>query len=472
MQYAFKTRPYKHQLVALKKALAKGCIALFMEMGTGKTKVAIDFAACVALKEGGRVPIAHAAVVAPLSVLGVWEEQIKEHDPYGDNDYMGVQYRIINYDRIFKPSVYDALVEWLEEVPYNQRILIGDESHRFKRHSTRRAKAMYRLAKHCGKRIIMTGTPITNRGVLDLFAQFKVVNWSIFGTVFEAFKIEYTAKSGYKGFRRVLRRAKKRKLQRKISPYTVVVKKDDCFDLPPRKHVHIPIRLGEQASRVYREMADECVAEISGAEISAPNILTRIMRLQQITGGWIKDPETEQYHRVGTEKVAVYADLINTMSENERQKVVVYCRFLNEINDVSEVTKRAGYEVLTVQGSNRKDRERTYKAFAANKHPTVLVCQIATGALGRNELVVAREAIFYSCDFSFDNFDQALDRLHRPGQKHKVTYYHLLAIVNTGRQTVDHTVLASLREHRSLAKMVLKIPSLLYNRSDTEEEAK
>ena len=441
-----------------------------MEMGTGKTKVAIDFAACVALKGEGRVPVAHAVVVAPLSVLGVWEEQIKEHDPYGDNDFMGVEYRIINYDRIFKPSVYDEIVEWLEEVPFNQRILIGDESHRFKRHSTRRAKAMHRLAKHCGKRVIMTGTPITNRGVLDLFAQYKVVDWSIFGTVYEAFMREYTRGEGFKGFKRVLRQSKKRKLQRKIAPYTFVVKKDDCFDLPPRKHVRVPVHLGEQASRVYREMADQCVAEISGAHISAPNVLTRIMRLQQITGGWIKDSETDQYHRVGTEKLDVYADLIGTMKENERLKVVVYCRFLNEIEDITGVTERAGYEVLTVQGANRKDRERTYKAFAANENPTVLVCQIATGALGRNELVVAREAIFYSCDFSFDNFDQALDRLHRIGQKHKVTYYHLLALLATGGQTVDHTVLSSLRDHRNLAKMVLKLPSLLYSRPDTEEE--
>lgn len=462
MKYRFKTKPFKHQLRALKKALKKGSIALFMEMGTGKSKVAIDFSAAISVIEGGRAPAARAVVACPLSVLGVWPKEIEKHDPFADNKFMGVEYRIINYDKIWRPNIYDELVEWLEGVPVKQRIFICDESHKLKRHSTRRAKAAHRLAKHCGHRVVMTGTPITNRGILDLFSQFKVVRWALFGTRFETFRDEYTYGTGFKGYKRKARKGKLRKLQRKIRPWTVVVKKDDCLDLPPRIHEEIPVFLEPRSRNIYDAMAGDAVARINGETIDAANVLARMTRLQQITGGWLHGEG--DWQRVGTEKLDVYEDLLDTMWGNEREKVVVYCRYLHEMADIIKATRRVGYKVLTIRGGNRKDRERVYKTFEKTEIPTVLVCIISTGALGRNELVVARDAIFYSCNFSVDDFRQALDRIHRPGQLHKVTYYHLLV-----EESIDWEIVRSLRENWNFAQRVLKFPALVYNRDSTSE---
>lgn len=466
MKYRFKTKPFKHQLRALKKALKRGSIALFMEMGTGKTKVGIDFAAAISVKEGGRAPVAHAVVACPLSVVGVWPKEIEKHDPFAENDFMGVRWRIVNYDKIWRPHTYDELVEFLEEVPPKQRIFICDESHKIKHHSTRRAKACHRLAEHCAHRIVMTGTPITNRGILDLFSQFKVVRRAIFGTRFETFMMEYTLPKGFKGFKRVMRAGKKRKLQRRIQPWTVVVKKDNCLDLPPRTHEIIPVELTGKTKAMYDQIARAFVAEVQGNMIDASNVLARGSHLQRVTGGWINTEDG--LVNLGDDKIRVYEDLLDTMWNNERKKVVVFCRFKREMADIIAATRRVGYKVLAVHGGNRKDRERIYAAFEKTDQPTVIVCIISTGALGRNELVVAREAIFYSANYSVDDFHQALDRIHRPGQLHKVTYYHLLGI-----DTIDYGILASLRENWNFAKQMLKFPALVYNQSsdsNSEEE--
>jgi SNF2 family DNA or RNA helicase len=430
-------------------------------MGTGKTWIAINFAAAVATREGDRVPRARALVVCPLSVVGVWDQEIAKHDPYADNDLIGVDWRIINYDIVWKPHVYDELVEWLEEFPYEQRLIIADESHRIKTNAARRSVGMMRLARHAPHRVILTGTPIT-KWPLDLFSQFRFVDDSIFGTTWAQFKRRYaTFKPPPAPPNQVKKFLRQKELARKIAPYTFVGPKlDDIIDIPPARHQIVPILMSAQTSTVYTQLANEAIASWQGLDVEAANPLVKVLRLQQITGGWLKGDAG--YRRVGKEKLTTYTDLLVDIRADGQEKVVVFCRFLRELKDIALASKQVGYATLTIHGGNRAIRERIYQSFERTTRPTVLICQIGTGALGRNELVVARTAIFYSTDFSFDNFDQALARLWRPGQHHKVLYLHLHMI-----STVDYTVYTSLREKRDLAHMVLSDPALVYGKESS-----
>ena len=71
MKYRFKTKPYGYQVAALKKLLMNRGGALFMDMGTGKTKIAIDFAACMRLKEH----VERVLIICPKSVVAVWRNE-------------------------------------------------------------------------------------------------------------------------------------------------------------------------------------------------------------------------------------------------------------------------------------------------------------------------------------------------------------------------------------------------------------
>jgi len=431
---------------------------LFMEMGTGKTKVAIDWAAAESIRIDERAPKMRALVTCPLSVVGVWPKEIDKHDPFADNDFMGVEWRIIHYDIIWKPHVYDELVEWLCEVPPEQRIIICDESHKIKTHSARRSKAMHRLGHYTEKKVIASGTPVTNKRLLDLFSQFKFLRESIFGTHFSHFKRMVAV---YKWNSPVILKFKNRRwVQKKTEHLVYRIKKDECLDLPPRTHEIVPVELEPKAREVYNQLAQEAIVEFEGLEVVTPHVLTRMMRLSQITGGWLKGEE--EYRKISTAKIEVYSDLLATLKANERKKVVVYARFKREIEELRKATKKVGYKVLTVRGKNRKRREQIYAAFESADVYTVLVVQLATGAEGRNELVVAREAIFYSHDQSMVHFHQALDRLHRPGQRHKVTYFHLLV-----EKSQDPLILRALRENFKAADMALKYPKLLLSSAET-----
>lgn len=459
-KYRFKTKPYRHQVDALKVLLRNRGGALFMEMGTGKSKVAIDWAAAESIRVDERAPKLRALVTCPLSVVGVWPKEIAKHDPFADNDFMGVEWKVIHYDVIWRPHIYDELVEWLCEVPPTQRLIIADESHKIKTYSTRRSKAMHRLGHYTEMKVIMSGTPVTNKNTLDLFSQFKFLRESIFGTHFDHFKQKVAI---YKWNSPVIHRFKNQKWVRKKTQHLVYrIKKDECLDLPPRTHEIIPVFLEPKARKIYDQLAQQAITEFAGLEVEAPHVLTRMMRLSQITGGWLKGEEG--YRKISNAKIEVYEDLLGNLKASERKKVVVFARFKKEIIDLRVATKKVGYRVLTIRGKNRKRRERIYAAFESADVYTVLVVQLATGSEGRNELVVAREAIFFSHDQSMVHFHQALDRLHRPGQKHKVTYFHLLI-----DKSQDPLILLSLRENFRAAEMALKYPKLLHSSADAAQ---
>lgn len=443
--YRYKTKPYRHQVVALKKLMRNGGGGLFMEMGTGKTKPVIDFCAAMAVKRNPRLPAIRALVVCPLSVISVWHDEIATHDPFADNDFMGVDWRIVNYDKVWRPHVYDELAEWI-----TGHVIIADESHKIKTPGARRSRALHMLGQRAAFRIIMTGTPIA-KNPLDLYSQFKFLEPAVFGTEFAQFKRQYAIYGG-PGGHEVKKFINLKQLNRKIQPLTYQITKEECLDLPAKTHELIRVDLDE-SRKVYDQLARHSIVEFEGEEVITPIVLTRLLRLSQLTGGWLKG---DNYKRVGKEKQRVTGGLLENMYESDVRKVVIFCRFLRELGDVGQLARSHGYKLLTFHGgADQSRRERALAAFDATSTPTVFAAQISTGSLGIS-LTSASNAIFYSHTYNYAEFEQACDRLHRLGQQHPVTYYHLLA-----RDSVDELVWMALKTKRNLAKLVLKYPKLI-----------
>ena len=142
--------------------------------------------------------------------------------------------------------------------------------------------------------------------------------------------------------------------------------------------------------------------------------------------------------------------------EQDRTKVVIFCRFIAELKHVATIAEEVGYEPLMFYGkTSQTNRDQRLAQFEETEKPTVMCIQTATGSLGIS-LVAASEAIFYSHGYDYAEFAQACDRLHRIGQKRKVTYYHLVA-----EDTIDEAVWMALRTKRNVADVVLKHVELL-----------
>lgn len=442
MKYIFKTTPYKHQVEALKKLLKKKRGGgLFMEMGTGKTKVAIDFAAAKEMKG----EIKQVLVLGPLSTLGVWDSEIRKHCPSDT-----LKWKVINYDKARITHYLQQLRSYCKQTP---TLLVCDEGHKLKNPQSKQSKAAYVLSKLCVSSLVLTGTPITKHP-LDLFGEMRVVDDTILGSSWGVFRKTYAMWGGYGGYQ-LIKYIGLKGLRARVDPHIFIALKDDCLDLPKRTHEVIPVDL-RKSRKVYEQMARDSVVEFESGQVSeAPIVLTQLLRLSQITGGWLRGADGK-YVSVGHEKREAFSKLVGEFREQDRQKIVVFVRFINELRDCAHVCAEHGYKVLPFYGAvSRSTRDQRIARFDETDEPTVFIAQIQAGSLGIS-LVAASEAIFYSHTYDYAEFAQACDRLHRIGQSRPVTYYHLIA-----KDTVDEAVWLALKTKRNIAELVLQRPELL-----------
>ncbi|MEN6634325.1 MAG: SNF2-related protein, partial [Clostridiaceae bacterium] len=297
-----KAHPYEHQRRAYEFACrlfgltghdppASRGVALLMEMGTGKSLTTIAVA--------GRLWLNHEAdrmlIVAPLSILGVWQEEFRK---FADFEYSltvmngseskkienlrqiptsGFQVAVINYESAWRLekelSVWDA------------DLIVCDEGHKIKTHNIAASKCMHRLGAKARYRMLLTGTIITNKAI-DVFSQYKFLNTAIFGNSFYAFRNRYFDMVGYGNHTPVLKASMAEELTRRIHSIAFRATKAECLDLPETTEIVQQVELEPQARKLYQQLVRDSYTQIKGGEITAANVLTRLLRLSQLTGGF------------------------------------------------------------------------------------------------------------------------------------------------------------------------------------------
>ena len=395
-------------------------------------------------------------IVAPLSILGVWRD---EFEKWADFDYTlavlegttakknktlgelcGVQLQVcvVNYESAWR--LESELLAWQPD------LIIADESHKIKTHNTRASKALHRLGAAARYRLALTGTPVTNKAI-DLFSQMKMLNPGIFGNSFYSFRGRYFDMTGYGNHTPVLKRTMEAELTEKLHSISFRALKENCLDLPPYTDSIIKVDLEPSAAKLYHNLVKDSYTELGKGEVSVTNILTRLLRLSQITGGFLGDDGAPRPQSVSTAKLDVLAELIETARESG-QKLVIIARFIAEITAIKALLEKRGIDYSAISGETQ-DRAEQVRRFQEEPNVTVFVGQISTAGLGIT-LVAASTMVFYSTNYSMSDYEQARARIHRVGQNHPCTYYHLVC-----RGTVDEKVLKILREKADLARTLV-----------------
>ena len=396
-------------------------------------------------------------VVAPLSILGVWEEEFgkfaafpyvlavlsgssaKKLDTLRHMTGTALQVVVVNYESAWRME--KDLAAWHPD------LIIADEGHKIKTHNIAASKAMHRLGARASYRLLLTGTVITNKAI-DVFSQYKFLNPAIYGQSFYAFRNRYFDMVGYGNHTPVLKRSMEAELTEKLHSISYRATKAECLDLPETVDVIRQVDLEPAALRLYRQLVKESYAELSGGkEITAPNILTRLLRLSQLTGGFLGNDETAAVEQVSCAKLAALEDIVDGAAA-EGKKLVIIARFLPEIRAICKLLEKRGLGYSCITGEV-KNRDEQVARFQKEPETMAFVGQIATAGLGIT-LTAASTMVFYSLDYSMSNFEQAKARIHRVGQRNLCTYLYLVA-----RGTVDEKVLAALKDKADLAKSLV-----------------
>ena len=302
-------------------------------------------------------------------------------------------------------------------------------------------------------RLALTGTPIT-KNPLDIYGQFRFIDEEIFASNWSRFKNHFAIWGGIgryqiKGYKNI------QELILKIRSNTYRIKKSQALDLPDKVFLDLPVTLSPHAMDLYRQMAKQMIIEIKETHATATIVLTKLLRLSQMTSGFVKDVDG-QIQTFDDSKLRTCLDLLQDILA-ESQKVVIFVRFRYDIERLTTgIWDRFKLHPLILSGSVPQSQRHTLiERFHNDPSQKIFVTQIQAGSLGI-DLTPASIAIFYSLDYNAGNYWQAQDRLHRHGQTRKVTYYHLVV-----PGTIDTLTLQILKEKGDLAHAVIHDPQVL-----------
>lgn len=437
------------------------------DMGCGKTLTAIAIAG--ALWEQKKV--SRVLVVCPASVFVSWEQDFASFAayPYYIQTLSGekkqrlsglahlqsmrgadlMQVAVINYEATFREGIAEALEAW------DPDMIICDESQRIKSHGAKQSKQMHRMGDRARFKLILSGTPVQNNAI-DLYSQYRFMDSTIFGKNFYAFRNRYCLMGGY-GQHQIV--GYKNMVDLRDREYSVAMRvtKADALDLPDQIFINRVVRLDEQSRRMYEELRRRSVLELSvfgmesGYTVTAPIVLTKLLRLQQLAGGFLQADETVKPKAVHTAKIDALRDIVEDNIIGSGEKLVVFARFIPELDTICEMLDQLGVSFARIDGSVPiAERSEIVRSFQTEEDPQVFVAQLATAGLGIT-LHRAHMAVFYSVDFNYASYQQAVARIHRIGQAQKCTYIHLIA-----ENTIDERIMQALGDKADVAGMIVE----------------
>lgn len=466
--YPVKGQLYKHQIRGANMAMmtmtcgAKpgGGFGLLFEMGCGKTLTAIAIAG--ALYRSNR--IARVLVAAPTTVCDVWAKDLARFAAFnytaevllGDkkqrlaglkrlNDWQasGLKIAVINYESTWREGIQEALLD------YHADLVICDESQRIKTHNAAQSKAMHRLGDLAAYRLILSGTPVQNNAV-DIYSQYRFLDPGVFGGNFYAFKNRYCVMGGY-GQHQIVGYRHTDDLIRKIYSIAYRVTKEECLDLPAQTFQSYTVQFSKAERAAYDQLRRSSFVELEGDKsITATTVLTKILRLAQLTGGFYTADGEERPTQANSAKLDALDEILDDYVLGAGQKLVIFARFRAEVKAICALLEKKGIRHGSIWGDvPQADRGAIAEDFQTNPETKAFVAQIQTAGLGIT-LHAASVAVFYSLDFNYSNYAQALARIHRIGQQYPVTYIHLLV-----ENTIDAKTLDVLAKKENLAESIV-----------------
>ncbi|WP_243129275.1 DEAD/DEAH box helicase [Hathewaya massiliensis] len=419
---------YEHQVKAVKKLQQIKVGALYMEMGTGKTRTALELIK-TRLDKG---KVNHVTWLCPCSVKENLKRDIKKHC-IGDLS----MFTVCGIETL--SSSIRANSALLELVKQRNCYLVVDESNLVKNHMAQRTKNIIRLAEYCKYKLILNGTPIS-RNEKDLFSQWYILDWRILGYQsfwsFAANHLEYDPHIPNK----VNKCLNTDYLVRKIAPYTYQVKKEECLDLPPKTYETVYCDLTYEQDEHYQKVADDLMFEVDDLE---PETIYRLFSgLQSVIAGFRvttgKHLNKKPFFKnsLDNPRMQTLLDIIKGMEE----KAIIFCKYTYEIETIC---KLLGDKAVPFYGElNQKQRQKNLDLF--KNEIQFLVANKTCAGYGLN-LQFCSYVIYYSNDWDYATRSQSEDRVHRIGQDKNV---HIIDIC--AAYTLDERILKCLQRKENL----------------------
>ena len=408
--FTFKTRPYQHQLNALKESCNKDEYALLMDMGTGKSKVLIDTIAY--LYDSGKINSAF--ILAPKGVYKNWVgQEIPNHLPNH------IEHKMAYWSSPLTEKVKKE-IEAIWNPDFDLQIFVMN----IEALSTKKGLEI-------AKRFIFNHkNGIHNEGTLLAIDE---------STVRSAGSHQYNQILGFRNLD---------ELTELIKPHSFRVTKEQCLDLPEKVYTRRVIELTPEQKKIYQDMKKNAVTQLDNMEqVTANAVITQLLRLHQISCGFVNTDDGSSVE-INNNRLS---ELISILEE-VNGKALIWANYRHDIQKIEQELGRIYGEkaVRSYYGDTPgEERQQIVEQFQTDDTLRFFIGQPRTGGFGLT-LTAANTVIYYSNSYDLEIRLQSEDRAHRISQTSKVTYIDLVA-----EKTVDEIIVKALRQKINLATKVL-----------------
>ena len=472
VNYKYKLKPFDHQIDALEYGWDRPEFGLFMEMGTGKSKVLIDNMGMLYLD--GQIDFA--LVIAPKGVYRNWvAKEIPEHMsddiPHrvirwvsGPNKKQQEEMRSVK-DKFDGLTIFVMNVEaysslkgqkagaWMAGALGARGMIAIDESTTIKNHKAKRTKALMKIAAGFKYRRLLTGSPVT-KSPMDIYSQCEFLRPGLLGfESYYAFQGRYAVVQrrtmGAAAFQQIVGFRNLDELTQRIDMFSFRVLKKDCLDLPDKIYTARYVGMTTQQFQMYEQIRRHAMVLLDSGEMStAPAVITQMLRLQQIMSGHLKTDDGDMLY-FPSKRMEALEEIIN----EHNGKAIIWSRFRYDIIQITEMLNKKfgqGCAVSYFGDTSDDDRAAAVLNFQNPDHPLkFFVGNPATAGYGLT-LTEANLVVYYANDFNLETRIQSEDRAHRIGQKNNVTYIDLIC-----EGSIDERIVKALRAKIDIGAKVL-----------------
>lgn len=422
IEYELSPFLYKYQKDVINKALNNEGYGLFLDTGCGKTICGLEIA-----KHLGKT-----LILCPLSVIETaWVEDCNNFYPelkiincWGSSKSERI--KLLNSEADIYVMNYESF-KILKHIISNMnfKCMIVDESSVMKNMKSQITTDIMSMIDIIPRRFVLSGTPNPNSN-LELFPQIKFVQPELFGISYLGWQATYFTQDLTNPHYWYQTDENKEKLFARLSDGSVFLKKEDCVDLPPKVFEVKRFELGKEQKQYYDDMIRDIQDNIN--EWSKFEFTAKLMKLREIVSGFVinKDGSITDFD---TNKDKL---LESAFEEIGDKPVIIWCQFQHEVDKLAE--KYNGVALT----SKTKDRDLIIRQF---KNGEIKKLFTHPKLLGKGlTFVNCTYNIYYSLSFSYEEFRQSQDRIHRIGQDNKCTY-----IILQGKNTIDEKIYNCLR---------------------------
>lgn len=406
-------------------------------------------------------------IVAPTSVVAVWPKELQEYAKFkytcktllGEKKqrikqiddllkfpFKALKVAVINYESTWRPEILEKLKE------FDADMVIADESQRIKTYDAAQSKAMHELGDQARYKLILSGTPVQTAAI-DIWSQYRFLDKTVFGDNFFKFRGRYAIMGGY-GNKKIVGYKDLEGLIKKEHSIAFRVTKDEALDLPEQTFETRKIQFNQKEKNLYERIKKDSYAELDGgAHITATTVLTRLLRLQQLAGGFLVQDDAQKPQLVSRTKLDALGDIIEDYVIGSGKKLVIFARFIAEVKAIMELADKVlpkELKQVAIYGDIKKeDRGDIVKQFQEDPKTVLFIGQIDTAGTGIT-LTAADTCVYYSKNFNYATYSQSLSRIHRIGQRNCCTYIDLEI-----EGTIDELISKALSRKEDMAKTVV-----------------